>query len=66
MFDLESQAWIANVDRPNARKLWADILFPQLWEMGTAEAQSVAAARSRQSRLETYWLYQPSFRQILW
>lgn len=61
-----NKTWLTGGNRPNARKLYESILHPCLWEMGTAEAEALVLAQSRQQRQETYWLYQPSFRMLLW
>jgi len=64
MFSNES--WLTTGDRPDARQVFESILHPYLWELGTAEAEALALVRSRQQQQETYWLYQPSFRMLLW
>jgi len=61
-----NELWIRTGDRPHARALYDAILHPQLWELGTAEAEALALAHSRQQKQEPYWLYQPSFRMLLW
>ena len=63
MFSNES--WLTTGDRPNARELYSSVLYPQLWEMGPTEAESLMIARERWQPRQSYWLYQPSLRSIL-
>lgn len=65
MFSNE-EALITGFPRKDARQLYDSVLHPQLWEMGRSEAEALAIASDRWQPRETYWLYQPSFRTVLW